>query len=219
MSANKGGKKKRRGKNTNSNFVKPFVEPSEGQYFAKALKPLGSLKVQLEVYLYEVKQNDKKGNKIFDIDKVDKNCIMFKKQEMIGHVRGSMRKREYVNPNDIVLVSLREFVKDSKVVDIVMKYPSGHHYLIKKHKLCPEDIMFNSSEGDDNINFDDENDTDTDEDIETAMNFIQRNKTMKRTNTNSNDNYLAGLDLPSLDDEFEYEDTSNREVDDFGNLI
>ena len=46
---------------------------------------------------------------------------------MIGNVRGNMRKRQYVNPGDIVLISERGFTKDSKIVDIVMKYPNHHH--------------------------------------------------------------------------------------------
>ena len=212
MSTIKGGKKKRRGKNINT-VAKPFAEPTEGQYFAKALKPLGSLKVQLEVYFYEIKEEDKKK-------RPEDQRISFRKQEMIGNVRGSMRKREYVNPGDIVLVSERGFTKDSKIVDIVMKYPNSHHSIVKKHRFCPQDIMFNQSNEGDGINFmdDDEEFSDEDLDINTSLDYT-RTKTVKKKN--KNENYMAGIDLPSFDDEFEEaeESSGKRETDIFGNFI
>ena len=163
MSTIKGGKKKRRGKNMNQSFAKPFVEPTEGQFFAKALKPLGSLKVQLEVFFYEVHKDDK-NKKTID------QRLLFRKQEMIGNVRGNMRKRQYVNPGDIVLVSERGFSSNEKIVDIVMKYPKNHYNLVKKHRCCPEDIMFGGDEGEDTINFKEESDDDEYDD-ELSINY------------------------------------------------
>jgi translation initiation factor 1A len=217
MSTVKGGKKKRRGKNMNSAFTKPFVEPIEGQYFAKAIKPLGSLKVQLEVFYYEIKTEDKKIPK-------EQQRITFKKQEMIGNVRGNMRKREWVNPGDIVLVSERGFTKDAKVVDIVMKYPNIHHNIIKRHRFCPSDIMFFAGEGDDNINFFGEEEYDdedgSDEDIGSKLSYTTtKNKTIKRK-TGRNDNYMDGIDLPEFDNNLEeYTESAVKEVDKFGNFI
>jgi len=158
MSAIKGGKKKRRGKNFNC-FVKPFVEPSKDQFFAKAIKPLGSLKVLLEVYFYNI---NNKGTK--------EESISFIKEELIGIVRGSMRKREYVNPGNIVLISQREFSKDGKIVDIVMKYPSNHYNLIMKHKLCPSDIVFQETTENDEVNFGFENNENQSDDEQEMMN-------------------------------------------------
>ena len=217
MSTIKGGKKKRRGKNINT-FAKPFVEPSQGQYFAKAIKPLGSLKVQLEVFFYKIKDEDKKK------DIKDQRIEGFRSQEMIGHVRGSMRKREYVNPGDVVLVSEREFTSDSKVVDIVMKYPNNHHNLVKRHKYCPKDIMFNSNNNDDGVNFkfeDEDNDINdknsSDEDLESSLNFVKTNTIKKKTGRH--DNYLLGMDLPTFDDEFEDPVETAKQFDEFGNCI
>ena len=211
MSTVKGGKKKRRGKNINS-FAKPFVEPSEGQYFAKAIKPLGSLKVQLEVFFYDIKEEDKKKP-------VEEQRVSFRKQEMIGHVRGSMRKREYVNPGDVVLVSERGFTNDAKIVDIVMKYPNNHHNLVKRHKYCPDDIMFNTNNGDDGINFvvSEEEDNSDDEDFDNSFKYTKA-KTMKKK-TGRNDNYLSGMDLPSFDDDFEEQPEPSKQFDEFGNSI
>ena len=61
-----------------------------------------------------------------------------------------MRKREYVNPGDVVLVSERGFSNDSKR-DIVMKYPNNHHNLLNDINTS-NDIMFNTNNGD-GINF------------------------------------------------------------------
>ena len=216
MSTIKGGKKKRRGKNMNTSFAKPFVEPTEGQFFAKALKPLGSLKVQLEVFFYEIHKDDV-------TKKPQDQRLLFKKQEMIGNVRGNMRKRQYVNPGDIVLVSERGFTKYSKIVDIVMKYPSHHHSMVKRHRCCPDDIMFGGGEDEDAINFKNASDDefgDSDEDLE-SINYSSRGKTMKKKNNNPSQSYYHGIDLPTFDDEFEdaEENTGKKEVDMFGNYI
>ena len=212
MSVVKGGKKKRRGKNINS-FAKPFVEPSDGQYFAKAIKPLGSLKVQLDVFFYDIKEEDKKKP-------VEEQRVSFRKQEMIGHVRGSMRKREYVNPGDVVLVSERSFTNNSKVLDIVMKYPNNHHNLVKRHKYCPDDIMFNTNNGDDGVNFvvSEEEEENSDEDNFDNSFKYTKGKTMKKK-TGRNENYLSDMDLPSFDDDFEEQTETNKQYDKFGNSI
>lgn len=219
MSTIKGGKKKRRGKNMNTAFTKPFVEPTEGQYFAKALKPLGSLKVLLEVFFYDIHKDDK--NKKFEEQR-----LLFVRKEMIGNVRGSMRKREYVNPGDVVLVSERGFTKDEKIVDIVMKYPIIHHNLVKKHRCCPDNIMFSGGEGEDTINFNDESDEDEFDDTDgdfSSINYSSRGKTVKKKNNNPSHSYYHGLDLPSFDDEFEdanaNDGSGKRECDEFGNYI
>ena len=200
----------------NTTFAKPFVEPTEGQFFAKALKPLGSLKVQLEVFFYEIHKDDV-------TKKPQDQRLLFKKQEMIGNIRGNMRKRQYVNPGDIVLVSERGFTKDSKIVDIVMKYPNHHHSMVKRHRCCPDDIMFGGDE-EDVINFknasDDDEFGDSDEDLE-SINYSSRGKTMKKKNNNPSQSYYHGIDLPTFDDEFEdaEESTGKKEVDMFGNYI
>lgn len=219
MSTIKGGKKKRRGKNMNTTFAKPFVEPTEGQYFAKALKPLGSLKVLLEVFFYNIHKDDK--NK-----KPEEQRLLFRKQEMIGNVRGNMRKRQYVNPGDVVLVSERGFTKDAKIVDIVMKYPNHHHNLVKKHRCCPDDIMFGGGESEDAIKFKEDSDEDDFNDLDddmSSMNYSSRGKTVKKKNNNPSQSYYHGIDLPSFDDEFEDANenggSGKLECDEFGNYI
>jgi hypothetical protein len=207
--ANKGGKKKRRGKNT-TDVSKPFAEPMEKQYFAKAIKALGANKVQLEVYFYNIENRGKKNEK-----------ITFKSAEtVIGCVRGSMRRREYVNPGCIVLVSEREFSASQKVVDIILLYKPYHYNQIKNHKLSPGNIISSDiSNNEGGVEFEaSEPELDSDGEIAT----IDYTKTVKRKKKdNKNEDYMASIELPSFDDNDDFEETtnSNRECDIYGNYI
>ena len=207
--ANKGGKKKRRGKNT-TDVSKPFAEPMEGQYFAKAIKALGANKVQLEVYFYSIENRGKKNEK-----------ITFKSPEtVIGCVRGSMRRREYVNPGCIVLVSEREFSASQKVVDIILLYKPYHYNQIKHHKLAPGNIVScdisNSEEG---VEFET---SDPELDSDGEISTIDYTKNVKRKKKeNKNEDYMADIGLPSFENEGDSEESSNvnRECDIYGNYI
>jgi hypothetical protein len=210
MSSVKGGKKKRRGKNTND-LSKPFAEPMHGQYFAKAIKPLGANKVELEVYYYNIENRGKSNEK-----------ITFKSSEhVIGSVRGSMRRREYVNPGCIVLVSDREFSTSQKIVDIILLYKPYHYNQIKNHKLVPCNIISNdTSHGEDAIEFE-VSDPEIDSDNDIAS--IGYTKTIKKKKRDKNEDYMANIGLPIFDDD-EVVDLNNvgkdnRETDIFGNFI
>ena len=209
MSTIKGGKKKRRGKNT-TNLAIPFHEPEEGQYFAKAIKPLGSNRVELEVYFYNIENRGKKNEK-----------ITFKSPEtVIVCVRGSMRRREYVNPGCIVLVSEREFSESQKVVDIILLYKPYHYNQIKHHKLAPGNIVSSdTSNNETGVEFETSDpELDSDGDIAT----IDYTKTVKRKKReNKNEDYMAAIGLPSFEEDGEFEEPSNvnRECDIYGNYI
>jgi hypothetical protein len=209
MSTNKGGKKKRRGKNT-TNLAVPFHEPEEGQYFAKAIKPLGSNRVELEVYFYNIENKGKQNEK-----------ITFNKQIVPGCVRGSMRRRQYVNPGCIVLVSKREFSASQNIVDIILLYKQDHYYQIKKHKLVPLDITKSQAgEGEDGINFDFSDHENSNSDSDDTIDKIQYTKTVKKKRKNDkNEDYMAGIGMPSFDDEDVNLDAEVREVDSLGNFI
>ena len=207
MSA-KGGKKKRRAKNTTA-FVPPFTEPLDGQYFGKAIKALGSNKVQLEVYFYTIENKGKFNEK-----------ISFKKDIVIGNVRGSMRRREYVNPGSIVLVSEREFNKTSKIVDIILLYKNYHIGQIKNHKLVPRDIVFSDKEQEGDVTFDLSDDED-DIDINN-LGYTNTRKTVKKKS--NNDDYMSEIGLPSVnfnesDDNTHLSANKELECDEFGNYI
>ena len=216
MSTIKGGKKKRRGKNHNSDELNVFVEPEEGQYFARAIKPLGNFKVQLEVFFYEyIEKTDKNGSN------KTKNNITFTKETMIGNVRGKMRRRQYVNPGNIVLVSKRDFNIKEKIVDIILLYKPYHYNKIKNHMLVPSDFLFDSVDDNNDVKFDNESE-DEEEDSFNSKYMTMKKTERRRENANKQD-YMANI-LPFDNDndleEVDFENESvGREVDAFGNYI
>lgn len=99
----KGGKKFKRFKHDNEN-KRPLVLKEEGQCYAKVTKMLGNGRLMADCYI------EKKDKSIEDMEMRNIMCV----------IRGSMRKRVWVNLGDIVLVSIRDFQEDK--ADIVYKY-------------------------------------------------------------------------------------------------
>ena len=62
---------------------------------------------------------------------------------------GKMRKRVFVNQNDLVLVSLREW-QDSKC-DIIDKYNNHDVQKLKQKKLIPDSIKLEEKSNDDEL--------------------------------------------------------------------
>mgnify|MGYP001159891303 FL=1 len=73
-----------------------------------------------------------KGNCRFDV-----NC--FDGKERIAILCGTMRKRKYVNLQDVVLVSLRDFQDDK--CDIIDTYDDNQVRVLKEGKHIPESIQ------------------------------------------------------------------------------
>tara|TARA_B100000686_G_scaffold320945_1_gene373154 strand:- start:2646 stop:3098 length:453 start_codon:yes stop_codon:yes gene_type:complete len=123
----KGGKKHKRGKKDGYE-TKVLRYKEEGQEYAQ-IKNL-------------------KGNCRFDV-------LCFDGKERMATLCGAMRKRKYVNQNDIVLVSLRDF-QDSKC-DIIDVYDDNQVQSLKDSKLIPESIQLGEenefTEGLDGIEF------------------------------------------------------------------
>jgi len=90
----KGGNKRRKGKGGGNNESKrDIVFKEHGQEYAQVIKMLGNGRVEAQCY-----------------DGVKR----------LGIIRGSMRKRVWINVGDIILVSLRYF--QDKKADIIGKY-------------------------------------------------------------------------------------------------
>ena len=106
----KGGKKHKRGKKDGYE-TKVLRYKEEGQEYAQ-IKNL-------------------KGNCRFDV-------LCFDGKERMATLCGAMRKRKYVNQNDIVLVSLRDF-QDSKC-DIIDVYDDTQVHQLKDRKHIPDSI-------------------------------------------------------------------------------
>lgn len=113
MPANvKGGKNYKKGKKGNDNDI-IMIERQDGQQIARVIKVLGNRRMSC-----------------YCNDNITRLC----------RVSGRMRKSEYVEKGDIVLISLRDFdddvdddkIKDIKCGDILAKYP--HETLSKLKK-------------------------------------------------------------------------------------
>jgi translation initiation factor 1A len=118
-----GGKKHKRAKN-HTEIKRALQLRQPGESYAKITKMLGSSRVLCQCYDYDDKKNE------------------FKKVERICTIRGSMRKRVWMKPDDIVLISLREFTSTENVGtkkdkgDVIWKYkPEEVAELSEKNQL------------------------------------------------------------------------------------
>jgi len=169
-SKGKGGKKHRRAKNTTTDKT---VLPDVNQYFAYVTKILGSGRVNLDYYIPKI---DEKTNEILNWDK----------QSKIGVIRGKMMRRVYVNLNDIVLVTERDF--DKSKVDIIEKYQMTQIAYLKKFSNFPP------------MNEISNNDIEFDFDIDDEYKYQDKD--------NKNEDYMIGI--PSFtNNEQTQEDTIN----------
>ena len=124
----KGGKKHKRNKNQNIQ-PKNLRLKEEGQEYAQIIRC--------------------KGNCRFDV-------LCFDGKERMAILCGAMRKRQFVNQDDIVLVSLRDF-QDS-VCDIIDNYDENLTRKLKDKGLIPKTIKLDvnnqySSDDEDNMGF------------------------------------------------------------------
>ncbi|KAJ1786276.1 Translation initiation factor 1A [Coemansia sp. RSA 2399] len=114
----KGGKNRRRGKNDKDESSKrELIFKEEGQEYAQVVKMLGNGRLEASCF-----------------DGINR----------LAQIRGSMRKKIWINQGDIVLVSLREY-QDSKG-DVIQKYNPEEARLLKQYGELPEN--FNLEEGD-----------------------------------------------------------------------
>ena len=126
MPNTKGGKKHKRNKNQNLQ-PKNLRLKEEGQEYAQIVRC--------------------KGNCRFDV-------LCFDGKERMAIMCGAMKKRRFVNANDIVLVSLREW-QDS-ICDIIDNYDENLTRKLKEKGLVPDTIKLDvdnqySSDDDDDM--------------------------------------------------------------------
>ena len=111
----KGGKNRRRGKNQNEPTKRELVFKEEGtQEYALVTRLLGNGRCE---------------------------CNCFDGKTRLGHIRGSMRKKVWINKDDIILVSLREFQDDK--CDIILKYSLDEARALIKNGQLPADTKLN----------------------------------------------------------------------------
>lgn len=107
-----GGKNYKKSKHSSGSFAPAFIDKQPDQLYARVIKVLGSLNILAYC-------NDNKTR--------------------LCHIRGSMRKKVWINIGDLVLISVRDFEKDLSEsgktyerADIVAKYDNEHLSKLKK---------------------------------------------------------------------------------------
>lgn len=107
-----GGKNYKKSKHSSGSFEPAFIDRQPDQMYARVIKILGSLNVL-----------------VFCNDNKTRLC----------HIRGSMRKKVWINIGDIVLISERDFEKDLSESgktyekgDVVAKYDPDHMSKLRK---------------------------------------------------------------------------------------
>ena len=125
----KGGKKFKRGKK-NTSFEKKLIykDPKEDQEYGKVIRAV--------------------GNGRFEIQCFDGKTRM-------GIIAGNMRKRVWVNKDDIILFSKWEFTTDDDKCSIVHKYDVDESRKLQKEGEFPDTINLDEENefGDDDDNF------------------------------------------------------------------
>ena len=116
----KGGKNKRRGKNE-SLSKRELIFKEDGQEYAQVTRMLGN--GRLEAYCFD-------GTK--------RQC----------HIRGQMKRRVWINNDDIILVGLRDY-QDEKA-DVILKYTADEVRALKEYQEIPDSIKV--ADADDDLN-------------------------------------------------------------------
>ena len=115
-----GGKKhKKYKKNRDADIKKKLIKKSEGEEYAYVI--------------------DKKGGPILGLRLLDDRMVL-------GVIRGKMRKRVWINPGDIILVSIRGF-QDNKV-DVIAKYTDDEVRKLIKQKEVTRKFTLNLDDDD-----------------------------------------------------------------------
>ena len=128
MPNNKGGKKYKRNKNVaQENKTTRLKDENESQEYAQITKALGNCRFEV---------------------------MCFDGKERLATICGGMRKRRFVNQNDIVLVSLRDW-QDEKC-DIIDNYDDNLTKKLKSKGLVPDSIKLDLDKSND-LDLDDDN--------------------------------------------------------------
>ena len=104
-----------------------------GNKFKKMKKGMGEVLTKLETA--DKFQNYAQVISMLGDGRIKIKCIIDDKViDKLGIIRGSMRKRQWINPGDIVIVCIRDFEPDK--CDVVYVYPKDRrNQIIKKAQL------------------------------------------------------------------------------------
>lgn len=110
--AGKGGKNRRKGKGDGEDNKRELVFKEFGMEYGQVTKKLGQLNLEIQCCDGETR---------------------------IGHIRGKMRKKVWMNVGDFVLLSIREF-QDNKG-DVILKYTPDEAKSLKALGEIPESAV------------------------------------------------------------------------------
>ncbi|KAM9665072.1 eukaryotic translation initiation factor 1A, Y-chromosomal-like [Dama dama] len=127
----KGGRNKRKGKKENEYKNRDLVFKEDGQEYAQVTKMLGNARLE---------------------------AVCFDGVTRICHIRGSLRKKVWINSSDIILVGLRDY-QDNRA-DVILKYSADEARSLKAYGELPEYVELSDTdtfetEDDDEIQFKD----------------------------------------------------------------
>lgn len=117
----KGGNKAKRGKNCAPKEFITIAEHDENQHYGKITKVLGSCRFEV----LSLKDN----------------------KTRLGHIRGNLRKRAWMNNNDTVIIALRTF-EDNKC-DIIHVYSTDETQVLITSGEIPKEYTNKSPQGED----------------------------------------------------------------------
>lgn len=121
-----GGKKHKRAKNNNTDFKRPLQKKEDNECYAKVVNVLGGCRLTCQCYLQDPKT---------------KETYM---KEMIGVIRGNMRKRVWITKDDVILASLRGFQDDK--CDVIWKFTPEEVRELQEEKELPSILVNDSGE-------------------------------------------------------------------------
>lgn len=71
-------------------------------------------------------------------------ALCFDGAKRLGHIRGKLRKKVWINQGDIILLSLREY-QDEKG-DVILKYSADEARSLKAYGELPESAKINETD-------------------------------------------------------------------------
>ena len=138
--------------------------PKNKQGGKKFKKHVGEKDADRELVFAESDQTYGIVTKLLGNCRIDCDCSDNKKRQV--HIRGKMRKKEWLNIGDVILMSIREF-EDNKA-DSLMKYKPHEVKRLKQLGEIPDsfkqnETLVNENLDEDNLGFEFTNDNDIDD--------------------------------------------------------
>ncbi len=161
-----GGNKRKKGKKQTTE-ARELVYKGEMEEYGQVLRMLGDARLEIQ-------------------------CIDGVKR--IGHIRGKMRKRNWIAMGDVVLVSLREY--ENEKCDVVEKYNEDEVRKLKKAGEIPDSI--NLPDQEDKQKDNDNNDNIVFEDDENEDDWKKKRNDLPSDDSNSDEEDQKDIDVDKI---------------------